>query len=77
MAPVVHGLEQKYAGEVRFVYLDIDDPATEPFKGELGYRVQPHVFLLDGEGNVVREWLGLISEAELDAALQGIVDGEQ
>lgn len=69
MAPVVHGLEQKYAGEIRFVYLDIDDPRTEPFKEQLGYRVQPHMFLLDGDGNVVREWLGLISEEELDAAL--------
>jgi hypothetical protein len=39
--------------------------------------VQPHLFLLDGEGNVVREWLGLVAEAELDAALEGIVNSEQ
>ena len=73
----MHGLEQKYAGEVRFVYLDIDDPRTAPFKEELAYRVQPHLFLLDGEGNVVREWLGLVVEGELDAALAGIGDSEQ
>ncbi len=68
MAPVVHGLEQKYAGEVRFVYLDIDDPRTAPFKDQLGYRVQPHYFLLDGEGNVVRQWFGLVDESEFESA---------
>ncbi|MGH2625723.1 MAG: hypothetical protein ACRDHY_03625 [Anaerolineales bacterium] len=72
MAPVVHGLEQKYAGEVRFVYLDIDDPRTAPIKEQLGYRVQPHMFLLDGAGNVVRQWLGLVAESELDAALDEV-----
>lgn len=69
MAPVVHGLEQKYAGQINFVYLDIDDPETTPFKRELGYRVQPHLFLLDGDGNVLREWLGFVQGAELDQAL--------
>lgn len=72
MAPVVHGLEQKYAGAVRFVYLDIDDPRTEPFKEQLGYRVQPHFFLVDGDGNVVRQWLGLVEVAEFEAAFDEV-----
>lgn len=68
MAPVVHGLEQEFAGEIRFIYLDIDDPRTEPFKEQLGYRVQPHLFLLDGDGVIVREWLGFVGEAEFRTA---------
>jgi len=73
MAPVVHGLEQKYAGQIRFVYLDIDDPETAPFKRQLGYRVQPHFFLLDGDGVVLREWLGFVDGFELDQALASAV----
>ena len=38
-----------------FVYLDIDDPATTAFKQELGYFVQPNFFLLDGQGNVLKQ----------------------
>ena len=73
MAPVVHGLEAKYAGQIDFVYLDIDDPDTAPFKSQLGYRYQPHLFLLDGAGNVMQEWVGFTSEGELEAALRSVL----
>ena len=53
MAPIVHGLEVEYFGKVKFAYLDVDDPANDEFKKALGYRVQPHFFLLDGDGNIV------------------------
>jgi hypothetical protein len=69
LAPVVHGLEAKYHGEVRFVYLDIDDPRIEPFKEALNYRYQPHLFLLDEEGIVLSSWLGYVQESTLDQAL--------
>jgi hypothetical protein len=66
----VHGLEAEWGGQVDFVYLDIDDPATEPFKRQLGYRVQPHMFLVDGDGLVLQQWLGFVDAATLEAALQ-------
>lgn len=72
MAPVVHGLQRKWSGQVTFVYLDIDDPSTEPFKRELGYRVQPHLFLLDGDGKIVQQWLGYVSAEQLETAFQGV-----
>lgn len=69
MAPVVHGLEARYSDRVDFVYLDIDDPRTDPFKSQFGYRVQPHLFVLDGEGQIQQQWLGMVSETDLEAAL--------
>lgn len=72
MAPVVHGLEAKYNGQVDFTYLDIDDPATTPFKQQLGYLYQPHIFLLDGAGNIVEQWIGFTTEVQLDTALSAI-----
>ncbi len=70
MAPIVHGLEAQYGDRMNFVYLDIDDPANDGFKEALGYRVQPHLFLLDAEGKILRQWLGRISGEELEEALK-------
>ncbi|MBM2842894.1 MAG: Thioredoxin [Anaerolineales bacterium] len=66
----MHGLEAEWGDQVDFVYLDIDDSATEPFKRQLGYRVQPHMFLVDGDGVVLQQWLGFVDAATLEAALE-------
>ena len=68
----MHGLENTWGDQINFVYLDIDDPRTDPFKRQLGYRVQPHMFLLDGDGNVVQQWLGHVDAVTLEAAFQDI-----
>ena len=73
MAPVVHGLEARYSDRIDFVYLDIDDPRSAPFKSRLGYLVQPHIFMLDGQGEILQQWLGMVSEADLEAALLAAV----
>ena len=66
----MHGLEQQYGDKVNFAYLDIDDSRTDDFKRQLGFRVQPHLFLLDGNGQVIQQWLGLVGKDELEAALK-------
>ncbi len=67
----MHGLENTWGDQINFVYLDIDDPRTEPFKRQLGYRVQPHMFLLDGDGQLLDQWLGFVDAATLETAFQG------
>jgi hypothetical protein len=74
MAPVVHGLEAEYGDRVNFVYLDIDDPDTLPFKQQLGYIYQPHLFLLDGEGNVLEQWVGFTTGGQLEAGLMRVTN---
>lgn len=68
----MHGLEQQWAEQVDFVYLDIDDPRTDSFKRQLGYRYQPHLFLLDAQGAVVQQWVGFVDGATLEQALADI-----
>ena len=74
MAPIVHGLEVEYFGQVNFVYLDVDDPLSEDILKQLGYRYQPHFFLVDGDGNLIQQWLGPVAaedfRASFDANLQ-------
>ena len=70
MAPLVHGLEEQYGSQVRFMYLDIDDPANYAFKEELSYRYQPHFFLIDGEGNIIDQWVGYVSVGDFVGSLE-------
>ena len=70
MAPVVHGLESEYYGKVQFSFLDIDDPANNEFKQTLGFRYQPHFFLLDGNGDIVQQWVGSVSADEFRTSFE-------
>jgi hypothetical protein len=73
MAPIVHGLEARYGDRINFVYLDIDDPQTQPFKTALKYIVQPDYYLLDAQGNVVDHWLGYVAEDKFVQAFDKIL----
>jgi len=73
MAPVVHGLEAKYAGQIDFVYLDIDDPKNAESKTKLGFRVQPHFLLLDANGQVIQEWFGPVEAEEFEASFAQVL----
>jgi thioredoxin-related protein len=68
MAPMVHGLEAKYAGQVDFFYLDADDAATRDFQREYGFQYQPYFLLLDKDGNILKRWGGFVSQQEFEAA---------
>jgi len=70
MAPLVHGLEEQYGNQVRFIYLDIDDPANKVLKDELSYSYQPHFFLIDGEGNIIDQWVGYVSVGDFVGSLE-------
>ncbi len=65
----MHGLEAKYSDQVNFAYLDIDNPDNDRFKQQLEYRYQPHLFLLDAEGNIIQQWVGFVPEDVLGQAL--------
>ena len=74
MAPIIAGVENEYSSDVGFVYLDIDDPATEALRNQLHFRSEPHFILVDGNGKILKEWVGYVSidnlRQALDAALQ-------
>ncbi len=66
MAPMVHGLEAKYFGKIKFSFLDADDPRTDQFQKALGFYYQPELYLLDANGNVLKKWVGYVQEADLE-----------
>ncbi len=66
----MHGLEAEYGDRIQFTYLDIDDSQTSDLKAALGFRAQPQLFLLDGEGQVLKEWFGFVSREEFVSAFE-------
>ena len=70
MKPIVHGLQAQYHDRMVFTYLDIDDPNTQPFMEALRYRVRPHFILLDGQGNILQQWVGVVREQEFVSAFE-------
>jgi len=74
MAPMVHGLEAKYYGKIKFSYLDADDPNTQEFQRALGFAYQPEVYLLDGDGNLLKKWVGFTSQEEFEAVFVQYVE---
>jgi hypothetical protein len=67
MAPMVHGLEAQYSGKIKFSYLDAGDPDTDSFQRALGFNYQPEFYLLDAEGNVLKKFIGFVSEEDFKA----------
>jgi len=67
MVPMVHGLEAKYYGKIKFSYLDASDPSTQDFQRALGFAYQPEFYLLDGNGNLLQKWIGYVSQDQFEA----------
>jgi hypothetical protein len=74
MAPMVHGLEAEYYGKIKFTFLDADDARTDEFQRALGFYYQPEFYLVDGNGNVVKKFIGLISREEFVAEFAKYVE---
>jgi hypothetical protein len=74
MKPVVNGLEVEYGEAIEFMLLDIDDPANDEAKRRFGYRFQPHYFLVDANGEIVQQWLGIVSEAQFRTAFDALLN---
>lgn len=65
---MVHGLEAKYFGKIKFAFLDADDPQTKEFQSALGFRSQPEFYLLDANGTVLKKFVGYVSQDEFESA---------
>jgi hypothetical protein len=79
MAPVVHGLEDKYGSVMNFVYLDIDDANTMSLQEQVSYssRWRPYILLVDSSGNIVGQpMIGVVNGAALEQAIVDLLVAE-
>ena len=73
MAPVVHGLEQKYSSHIEFIYLDAVDSSTSELRSKLNYSSYPTFILLDGKGNEVKRWVGRVEQSDFIVVLDDML----
>ena len=73
MAPVLHGLEQKYSSYIEFIYLDAVDSSTSELRNKLNYRSYPTFILLDGKGNEVKRWVGRVEQSDFIVVLDDML----
>jgi len=72
--PVLKGLEKEWGDKVNFVYLDVDDPLNTNHLQQLSqYSIVPEVILLDGQGKVVKDWIGPPSKEDLTTELNSLL----
>ncbi len=64
MAPIVHGLEAQYYGQIQFSFLDVDDSRNDALKKQFGFQYQPMFVLLDASGTPVKTWFGGVTTEE-------------
>ena len=69
----MHGLEAEWGNKINFVYLDIDDSRNSRFKKTLGFRYQPHLFLLDEDGYILEQWVGVVERSVLEEAFMRVL----
>jgi thiol-disulfide isomerase/thioredoxin len=71
--PILKGLEKQWGDKINFVYLDVDDPLNINHLQQLSHlNVVPEVILLDGQGKVVKDWVGPPTRADLTAAFSAL-----
>ena len=63
---MVHGLEAQYFGKIKFTYLEISDPQNSDFLQSLGFQIRPSFYLLDGEGNILHQWVGFQTQDQFE-----------
>ena len=78
MAPVVHGLEDKYVQYLPFYHLDIDDPATLDVQIALDYsrNWRPYILLIDSNGEIQQIYVGVIGGLEIEQSIQDLLNSE-
>ena len=73
MAPVVHGLEKQFDGQVDFLYLNIADARNDSLKKAFGFRATPQFFFVS-PGGVVRDSIyGVVPEDSLRAVIRRLL----
>ena len=66
-------LEPEYQGKVQFISIDVNDKTNAQLAQEYGITYIPATFIIDSEGELSYEQVGLIEEEELRAELDKVV----
>jgi thioredoxin-like negative regulator of GroEL len=73
MKPVVDRLQPDYEGKVEFRLINADtDPSANALMNQYGAQYVPTFVLLNSDGSVAKQFIGVVEEAELRGALDAL-----
>ena len=67
--PVVDGIEGEFAGRLKVIRLNVQDPAGKALSQEYGFQYTPTFVLLDGDGHEIWRSVFVIEPAQLRSRL--------
>ncbi|MCY3945326.1 MAG: hypothetical protein OXF44_03445 [Anaerolineaceae bacterium] len=66
-------LRANYDGRVEFFELDVDNPASKAMRDRYGMKAQAIYVLADANGGELFRWFGVLNEATVITAFDGVV----
>ncbi len=72
MTPIVDGLEQEFAGQLKVIRLDAGVPANERLQLSYGMRGHPTFIVLDQDDNVSAQFFGKQTAVTLREAMTAV-----
>jgi thioredoxin-related protein len=73
MRPVVNGLKQKSSSQIRFADLDFNAKNNQALIEQFRVVGHPSFVMVDGQGKLVKDWLGVIPGDDLESVLKQTV----
>ena len=71
--PVLKGLETEWGDKVNFIFLNVDDLLNSEHLSKLSrFNVVPQLVLLDGNGKIVKGWVGSVPSETIRKELEAI-----
>lgn len=77
MEPVISALSEKYQGKVSFIIVDVEnqtDPSVDKLASQFKVQYIPTIILTNSQGQVVKEHVGAVSEEELRADIDKLIE---
>lgn len=72
MSPIVNRLENEFAGEITVQRLDVNQPENAEIQQAYNLRGHPTFAVLNGSGEVVNRYFGVVDEIVLRQDMQAI-----
>ncbi|MFK7803788.1 MAG: hypothetical protein AB8G95_19300 [Anaerolineae bacterium] len=63
----MYELKAEYGEQMEFVFVNIDEPESQPDMEKFQFRSgTPHLLLFDKNGEVVRQWFGTFTREQVE-----------
>jgi thiol-disulfide isomerase/thioredoxin len=76
MRPALRRIEEDYAGQITFNYINVDDAESAALVEEYGAYGIPHLVFLSADGEIVKQMIGFQTEESLRRGFEDLTEAE-